>query len=106
VADTGEEQAPAVASPRRPGRRRSTPADRVLQARLAAHSSWARTADYAARTAAARAAFLDRFERQVDPDGQLSVDERARRAAHARSAYFIALALRSAKARRARRAGN
>jgi hypothetical protein len=75
-------------------------ADRSLIARLAAHESWANTADPSARTAPARRALLDRFERQVDPDGVLSPDERARRAGHARKAYFTRLALRSAQARR------
>ncbi len=85
------------------GRRRSLvrmTADRSLIARLAAHESWARTADPTARTAPARRALLDRFEREVDPDGVLSPTERARRAGHARKAYFIRLALQSAKARR------
>jgi hypothetical protein len=53
-----------------------------------------------AQTEPARRALLDRFERQVDPDGVLSPDERARRAGHARKAYFARLALRSAQARR------
>ena len=52
-------------------------------------------------TANAHAAFLSRFEREVDPDGQLAPDERARRAEHA---YFIRLSLKSAKDRRARSA--
>jgi hypothetical protein len=75
-------------------------ADRSLIARLAAHESWARTTDPSARTEPARRALLDRFERQVDPDGVLSPEERARRAGHARKAYFARLALRSAQARR------
>jgi hypothetical protein len=75
-------------------------ADRSLIARLAAHESWANTADPSARTAPARRAMLDRFERQVDPDGVLAPAERARRAGHARKAYFARLALRSAQARR------
>jgi hypothetical protein len=75
-------------------------ADRSLIARLAAHESWANTADPSARTAPARRAMLDRFERQVDPDGVLSPAERARRAGHARKAYFARLSLRSAQARR------
>jgi hypothetical protein len=78
----------------------SMTADRSLIARLAAHESWANTADPSARTAPARRALLDRFERQVDPDGALSPTERARRAGHARKAYFARLALRSAQARR------
>jgi hypothetical protein len=51
-----------------------------------------------------RAAFLARFEREVDPDGRLDPEERRRRAQHARSAYFTRLALASAAARRAKRA--
>jgi hypothetical protein len=77
-----------------------TPAQRTLRARIAAHSSWANTADPAARTAPARAAAMERFEREVDPDGVLPEAERKRRAEHARKAYFSRLALKSAKARR------
>ena len=53
-------------------------------------------------TAAARAAALSRFERQVDPDGVLPPEERMRRARYARRAYFAKLAIRSAEARGAR----
>ncbi|MGH3968892.1 MAG: hypothetical protein ACRET2_07960 [Steroidobacteraceae bacterium] len=45
---------------------------------------------------------LDKFEQQVDPDGELSPAERAKRAANARKAYFARLALKSAQARRRR----
>jgi hypothetical protein len=76
--------------------------DRSLRASIAAHESWAKTADPTARTAPARTAFLDRFEREVDPDGELPPAERARRAEHARKAYFQRLALKSARARRAK----
>ena len=44
-----------------------------------------------------RKAFLDRFEKQVDPDGELLPAERARRAEHARKAYFARLAFKSAR---------
>ncbi len=74
----------------------------MLHAKIAAHTLHARVADPAAHTAPARAAFLDRFEREVDPEGKLPPAERARRAEHARRAYFTRLALASAKARRAR----
>ncbi|UQE74636.1 hypothetical protein MYK68_18275 [Gordonia sp. PP30] len=77
-----------------------TPTERALRAEIAAHESWARTPDRAARTAPARKAALDRFEKQVDPDGTLPPAERARRAEHARKAYFKRLALKSAQARR------
>lgn len=76
-----------------------SPSERSLRARLAAHERWARQ-DPVAGTAKARQAFLARFEREVDPEGALSPAERARRAEHARKAYFTRLALASAKARR------
>lgn len=82
----------------------STPAERSLMARIASNTSWANTADRSARTAPARRAFLDRFERQVDPDGTLPPAERARRAESARKAHFQRMARASARARR-RRAG-
>ena len=53
-------------------------------------------------TAPARAAFLDRFEKEADPDGTLDPAERARRASHLKRAYFLRLALRSAEVRRQR----
>jgi hypothetical protein len=77
-----------------------SPTERQMRSRVAAHTSWANTPDPSARTAAGRAAFLDRFEKQVDPDGILAPEERARRADHARRAYFQRLALKSAQARR------
>jgi hypothetical protein len=80
-----------------------TPAQRSRRARIAAHASWATTTDRTARTAAATAAFCERFERQVDPDGNLSPEHRAIQARHARIAYMLQLAERSAQARRRRR---
>jgi hypothetical protein len=77
-----------------------TPAERSLSSRLAAHESWARTTDPTARTANARKAFLDRFEKQADPNRELSPEERARRAGHLRKAYYTRLALKSVQGRR------
>jgi hypothetical protein len=51
----------------------------------------------------AREAFLATFERQVDPHGALPMPERQRRAEAAKKAYFVGLAMKSAKARRARK---
>lgn len=79
-----------------------TPAERRMRSQLGAHAQWARTDDRTARTAAARAAFHKRFERQVDPDGVLDPAERAKRAEHARQAHMLKLAMASAKARRLR----
>jgi hypothetical protein len=76
---------------------------RVLQARMAAHALHARVEDPAAHTAPAREVFLSRFEREVDPEGVLEPQDRARRAEHARKAYFTRLALASSKARAKKR---
>ncbi len=63
--------------------------DSSLAGRIGAHESWARTTDRTARTAPARAKFLERFDSYADPEA-------------ARRAYFSKLALKS-KATRARR---
>lgn len=77
----------------------ATPAERALSARVAAHSKWSKT-DPVEGTAAARKAFADRFEKEVDPLRLLDPAERHRRAESARKAYFARLALLSAQARR------
>jgi hypothetical protein len=73
-----------------------------INKRIAAEVSWARTQDRPARTRPARQAFLKRFERQVDPDGTLPPEERRQRAEHAKRAYMLQLAKRSAAARKDR----
>lgn len=73
------------------------PSERTLRSQIAAHESWAHTEDRSARTANARKALLDKFEQEVDPDGVLTPAERAKRAEHARKAYFARLALKSAQ---------
>lgn len=80
-----------------------SPSERKLRAQIAAHTSWANTDDRQARTANGTAALLSKFEREVDPDGILPADERARRAESARKAHFARLAFLSAQARRQRR---
>lgn len=70
-----------------------------LLGRIGAHRLHA-THDSRELTAKARATFLSRFEREVDPDGTLAPEERRRRAEHAKKAHFAALALKSADARR------
>jgi hypothetical protein len=79
-----------------------TPGERGLRARIGAYAMHGRN-DARETTANGRAAFLARFERLADPEGQLPCAERQRRAQQLRSAYFARLALASAKARRARR---
>lgn len=81
------------------GKSTLTPSERSLRARMAAHALHAKGAT---NTAPARKAFLERFEREVDPDGVLDPQERARRAEHAKKAYFAKLALASSVARRKR----
>lgn len=73
-----------------------------INARIAAEISWARTSDRSARTRPAREAFLKRFEREVDPDGELPIDERRRRAEHALRAHMLRLRKRVGNARKAR----
>lgn len=77
--------------------------ERSLRARMAAYALYARR-DGRDVTAPARAAFLRRFEDEVDPERVLPEAERARRAEHARKAHMTRLALASARARRARAA--
>jgi hypothetical protein len=72
--------------------------------RIGAHVRWSREPDRVAALAPALAGFMDRFERQVDPDGTLPPSERAIRAEHARKAYMTQLSLKAAKARKAKAA--
>jgi hypothetical protein len=73
-----------------------------INRQIAAETSWSRTADRSARTRPAREKFLQRFEREVDPDGTLPADERRRRAEHAKRAYMLRLAKRAVAARKAK----
>ncbi len=75
-----------------------TPAERQARARIGAHSLHAQY-DSRETTKKARAAFDERFLDEVDPDRVLAEGERARRAEHARKAYFTRLAFASARAR-------
>lgn len=75
---------------------------RDLSKVIAAHISWANTADPTARTAPARRAFMARFELLADPDGVLPESERLRRAKHLADAHFADMSQRSAAARRRR----
>lgn len=79
-----------------------TPTEKSLRGQIAVNTSWAHTQNRSARTEPARKAALDKFEKEVDPDGVLPPAERAKRAASLRKAYFARLALRSAQARRRR----
>lgn len=74
------------------------PRERALVASIAAHQSWANTDDRSARTAKARAVLDQKFLDEADDDPV--------RAEHLRKAYYQRLALRSAQARRARKAAS
>jgi hypothetical protein len=79
-------------------------ADRQIRARIAANTRWSREPDRSAATAAGRAGLEAKFVREVDPNGQLSPQDLAVRVEAARRAHFLRMALKSAKARRKRRA--
>ena len=76
-----------------------TPERAALIGRVGAHHLHA-TRDPRETTAKAREVFNARFEREVDPDGVLPPEERQRRAKHARSAHFAAMAAKKAGTRR------
>lgn len=76
----------------------TTHSQRVLIGRIGAYTVHSRY-DGLEITKAAREAFRSKFERDVDPDGLLEPEERARRAEMARKAHFARLALASVKAR-------
>jgi hypothetical protein len=79
-----------------------TPSQRTLRGRISAYALHAGH-DPRVTTAPARAAFLARFEREVDavdPEGKLDPIERARRVVYLRRLYFARLAYLSHVARR------
>ncbi|MDP8925157.1 MAG: hypothetical protein M3O34_20120 [Chloroflexota bacterium] len=78
--------------------RRFDASEMALRGRIGAYALHARR-DPRETTAPARAAFLKRFEREVDPEGALPEVERLRRAECARKAHMARLALASARAR-------
>ena len=80
-----------------------TAAELKLRAQIAANTGWANTIDRTERTEPGRRAMLRKFEQQVDPDGVLPPDERAKRAENLRRAHMARLSFRSAKARRLRK---
>ena len=70
----------------------ASPHERSLAASIAAHESWAHTEDRPGRTAAARAAFFQKF---LDEAGGDPV-----KAEHLRSAHYARLRLAQARKRR------
>ena len=78
---------------------------RRQQARVASYAQKAKH-DPRETTRAATKAFNERWALQVDPNNELPLAERARRVEAARKQYYTALALKSVKARAARKAAN
>jgi hypothetical protein len=77
-----------------------TPSERSLRGRIGAYSLHAQGRT---NTGPARRKFMERFLREVDPDGVLPEAERRRRAEAAKKAHFARLALKSAKSRAKKR---
>jgi hypothetical protein len=61
---------------------------------------WANNGDRYMATRPAREGFYAKFEREVDPEGKLTPQERAKRVEWAMKAHMQRMALKSAKARR------
>lgn len=74
-----------------------TPSQRSQRARLAALARWSQQ-DGSAGTQAARSTFMARFEREVDPNGELDPQERSKRAERAKRAHFQRMAYARHKA--------
>lgn len=74
--------------------------DRVLIARIAAAERWGHTADRTAATEPARRGLRAKFEREADPDGGLSAQERTRRADQLMQAHMLRMSRAAAQARR------
>lgn len=77
-----------------------TATQRKMRAQIAANTRWARCDNRSKATSKARAAFMDKFERQVDPAGVLVPEERAKRAENLRKAHYMKMSIRSAEARK------
>jgi hypothetical protein len=78
---------------------------RRLPAQIAANIRWANTPQAERIKAAERgqAGLLARFEREVDPDGVLPPQERAKRAANLHRAHMARISLASSRARAAKK---
>jgi hypothetical protein len=79
-----------------------TAAERTAAARMAAETRWAYEPDRTAATAPAREAQDRKRLEAVDPKGELSPQERAKRAENLHRAQMQRMALKSAQARRKR----
>src|SRR5437016_3602431 len=82
-----------------------TDAQMSLRGQIAANTRWSKE-DPAVNAGRGQRGLIERFRREVDPDGTLPEAERERRAQCAYRAHFQRLALASSKARAARKAGS
>ena len=80
-----------------------TPEQRSIRGAIAANDRWSRE-DPAENAARGQRGLIEKFRREVDPDGTLPEAERERRTQCAYRAHFQRLALASSKAR-SRKAG-
>lgn len=81
-----------------------SPAERSLHAQAASLTYWSTVPNRTAATQPLRDGFVRKLERQVDPDGVLEPQERARRVEMARRAHLANASRLAAKARRERAA--
>lgn len=79
-----------------------TPAERSLRARMAAFAMHAKYGTSGSRRLAksGQDGLMARFEREVDPSGELPPEERRRRAEQLRRAHMARLTMLSIKAKR------
>jgi hypothetical protein len=71
-----------------------------LRAEMGAHAKWGRERNRSAATAKARAAFTEKLEREVDPEGVLPPELRASMAEHRRQLHMKRMSLAASRARR------
>jgi hypothetical protein len=85
-----------------------TPTQRMLAAQVAAYERWARTpqAERKAHGKRGHAGLLARFERELDPDGTLPPDERARQVERLYRAHMARVRLARSKAGASRKAAD
>jgi hypothetical protein len=76
---------------------------RSLRGRVGAYTRWANTEDRVKATQPARDGLYAKFEREVDPEGKLTPQERTKRAEYARKAYYQRLSMKSVQARQRRK---
>lgn len=81
-----------------------SPAERRLRKQIAANTRWAYTVDRTAATRNARVAADARFEKLVDPNGEMTEATRKAAAKAARTLFYQRIAAKSAESRRRRKA--